>query len=72
MKYGNPKEIENVEVRCGMDAFDNAIREFGVINACEWFGHRIDSDFTKETIKVLCDRTGEYLAEVEYEATHPF
>lgn len=73
MKDGNPKDIENVEVGCAMDAaFDNAIREFGAVNACEWFGHDPDSEFTKETIKVLRERTDKYLAKLEYEATHPF
>jgi len=46
--------------RTSGDRFENAIREFGVVNACEWFGHRADSEFTKESIRVLAERaTGE-------------
>jgi hypothetical protein len=37
--------------------FENAIRAFGVTAACEWFGHRPDSEFTKETIHVLVERS---------------
>lgn len=39
-----------------MDRFENAIREFGVVPACEWFGHSSDSEFTKETARVLDER----------------
>lgn len=35
------------------DVFENAIRKFGIVNACEWFGHSSDSEFTKETVAVL-------------------
>jgi len=38
------------------DRFENAIREFGVSSACEWFGHAADSEFTLETIKVMNER----------------
>jgi hypothetical protein len=43
----------------GGDQFENAIRRFGVVNACEWFGHRPDSEFTKDTIRVLDERLTE-------------
>jgi hypothetical protein len=42
--------------RTPMDRFENAIREVGVVAACEWFGHRSDSEFTKETMRVLDER----------------
>lgn len=45
-----------VEERTPSDRFENAIREFGIVAACEWFGHRPDSEFTKETIRVLAER----------------
>lgn len=38
------------------DAFENAIRRYGVAAACEWFGHAHDSEFTKETQRVLDER----------------
>lgn len=39
-----------------MDKFEQAIREVGVVSACEWFGHAPDSEFTLDTIKVLAER----------------
>ena len=45
-----------VPERVPMDRFENAIRTVGVVAACEWFGHRPDSEFTKETIRVLNER----------------
>jgi hypothetical protein len=39
-----------------MDRFENAIREVGVVAACEWFGYSADSDFTKETRAILAER----------------
>ena len=53
MKNLNAGDIPPVEVRCPADAFENAIREHGVAFCCEWFGHTSDSDFAKETIKIL-------------------
>ena len=58
MKYGNKGEIPPVNVRCEADIFENELRRIGVEYACEWFGHNVDSDFTKETIRVLCERSG--------------
>lgn len=55
---GKPGQIPNVPLAVGADYFENAIREFGVIDACEWFGHASDSDFTAETIKELLKRSG--------------
>jgi hypothetical protein len=58
MKYGAANEIPPVEVFCPDDEFNNAIRKFGVVAACEWFGHEHDSKFTQETIDLLCKRSG--------------
>lgn len=52
-------DTELVEVRCGSDEFDNAIRLFGVRAACQWFGHDLDGDFANETVKLLNDRLQE-------------
>ena len=50
---GGAGDIPPVEVKCPADEFENVIRHFGVVNACEWFGHDRDSEFTKETIEYL-------------------
>ena len=57
MEFGGPGEIPPVEEKCAADIFENAIREIGVVNACEWFGHSSDSDFTAETIDTLRERS---------------
>jgi hypothetical protein len=56
--YGGACAIPPVEVRCPADAFENIIREYGVVFCCEWFGWEADSEFTEETIKVLMERSG--------------
>ena len=60
--YGSPGDIPPVEgvisSQCKADEFENYIREFGVVNACEWFNHSYDSEFTKETIELLLERSG--------------
>lgn len=33
------------------DVFEAAILEYGVVAACEWFGHAADSEFTRETVE---------------------
>lgn len=38
------------------EEFEDAIRQFGVVPACEWFGHMADSEFTEETTRVLYER----------------
>jgi hypothetical protein len=53
IKFGGPGEIAPVLVKVPSDAWENTIRAFGVVNACEWFGHAADSEFTDETIWVL-------------------
>lgn len=35
------------------DKFEAAIKEFGVVAACEYFGYAADSDFTKKAIAGL-------------------
>lgn len=67
--YAEGRKDEREELLAGRvverttgDRFENAVREFGVVNACEWFGHRADSEFTKESIRILAERakaTGE-------------
>ena len=42
--------------RTPSDRFENAIRVFGVVAACEWFGHAPDSEFTQETVRILAER----------------
>lgn len=56
--HGGPGEIPPVEERVPADAFDNVIRAFGVVAACEWFGHAADSEFTADTIRELRERSG--------------
>lgn len=58
MKYAKSGEIPAVEIKCPMDRFENIVREMGVAFACEWFGHDVYSDFTKEAIITLCERSG--------------
>lgn len=58
MNNGKPNDIRPCTIRCGADNFENAIREFGVENAAEWFGHHAESDFVKETIEILRERSG--------------
>lgn len=57
IKNGSPNDLPFVPVACGSDEFDNAIRKFGVVSACEWFGHAPDSEFTADTIKLLEERS---------------
>ena len=59
--YGGPKEIPHCKVNCQADAFENHIRDIGVVWACAWFGHDPDSEFTAETIKTLLDRSNQKL-----------
>lgn len=45
-----------VEECCPSDVFENSIRKYGVVAACEWFGYTADSEFTKSTIAALKER----------------
>lgn len=56
-------KLEPVPERTSGDVFENAIRRFGVEAACEWFGHAHDSEFTRETIRVLQERAAQSMAE---------
>ena len=47
-----------IELTSG-DEFENAIRKFGVVAACEWFGYHADSEFTADAIRVLTERSSE-------------
>ena len=49
---------------CPTDEWENAIRKFGVQNACEWFGIKGNGDWAKETAKILAEP--EYRAAVFY------
>jgi hypothetical protein len=42
-----------VKENCQNDVFENFLRTYGIVAACEWFGYSSDSEFTKETIKYL-------------------
>ena len=55
--YGEAGAIPFVDETTTGDMFENAIRRFGVVAACEWFGHTPDSEFTAETIRVLQERS---------------
>jgi len=46
-----------VEENVPNDVWENAIRKYGIVAACEWFGHSSDSEFTKETIRWLAQRS---------------
>lgn len=55
----HPKAIKPMLEYSIADRFENAIREFGVGNACEWFGHPFDGEFAQEVAAVLLERTEE-------------
>lgn len=57
IKFGWHHEIHKIEPETPCDVFENAIRDYGVVTACEWFGHVYDSEFTKKTIDVLLERS---------------
>ena len=54
---GGAGKIEHCVVECKADVFENAIRDIGVEFACEWFGHDRGSDFTRNTINILKNRS---------------
>ncbi|MDN7729205.1 hypothetical protein QZM48_04185 [Burkholderia orbicola] len=56
IKNGGPGEIPLVPANTTGEAFENAIRTFGVVNACEWFGYVSDSEFTRDTVATLMER----------------
>ena len=54
---GGPGDLDKVPEKCPNDVFENQIREYGVIGACEWFGYDSKSEFTVETIRILKERS---------------
>jgi hypothetical protein len=56
--YGAAWAIPLVDEATTGDVVENAIRRIGAAAACEWFGHAHDSEFTRETIRVLQERAG--------------
>lgn len=65
MKNGGPCEIPNVPAINPSNVFENAIRVFGVVAACEWFGYSAEDEFTKETIQILIERSNNALKKEE-------
>lgn len=59
IKDGGPGAIPPVRECCTSDKWDNQIRAYGVVGACEWFGHDPDSEFTAFTIRVLRERSAD-------------
>ena len=57
IEFGSAGEIADVVAVNTGDEFENAIRKYGVVAACEWFGYESDSYFTKSTILVLIARS---------------
>ena len=57
IKHGGAGEIQHVPENTTGDVFENAIRTFGVVAACEWFGYAPDSEFTRITIATLIERS---------------
>ncbi len=57
--YGEANEIPPVVVKCQADEFENMIRRLGVVFCAEWWGYDSDSEFTKETIEILRERSAE-------------
>lgn len=48
---GLPGYFKPVEVKVPNDVFENSVRAYGVVSACEWFGHSSDSLFVQDTIE---------------------
>ena len=54
---GSAGAIPPVTVKVPCDEFENMIRKFGVSFCCEYFGYSYDSEFTRDTIKHLVERS---------------
>lgn len=54
-----PGALPPVPVKTTGDRMDNAIREHGIGNFCEWFGHDFDGEFAAFSIDVLQQRNDE-------------
>jgi len=50
------KVLEGLSYGTPAERFEQAIREFGIESACEWFGYDKDHEFTKDTKKTLDER----------------
>lgn len=48
-----PNVLSKVEASNSLDRFENAIREYGVANACEWFGLEGRGRFAKDSVHHL-------------------
>jgi hypothetical protein len=59
LPYSQPNEIPLVEVRVGVDEFENSIRRFGARNAVEYFGQQNDIEFERDLINWLLERSDE-------------
>jgi hypothetical protein len=55
--FGGPGDIPPVDICCEGDQFENVIRAYGVVSACEWFGHAPGSEFTADAINTLRERS---------------
>lgn len=58
LRDSGPGDLPPVDVQTTGQRFENAIREYGIVNACEWFGHAPDSGFTQDTISDLRGKQG--------------
>lgn len=56
---GKPGAMTGFVEKTYGDVFEDIIRVYGVTAACEWFGHKPDSEFTAETIRILVQRSEE-------------
>ena len=55
--FGRANEILPVDVKCQADEFENMIRKLGVVFCAEWWGYDESSEFTKEVIAILLERS---------------
>lgn len=55
--YMQPNTIPPVDVTCANDEWENAIRKFGVSNACEWYRQEYNGEWAEETMHILLERS---------------
>lgn len=48
--------LPQVSAKTGSEDFENAIRRFGIGNACEYFGYEFDGQFSQDTLAWLKHR----------------
>jgi len=58
LAYGKPGAIPPVEERFEADRWDNIVREWGVVYACEWFGYAPESPMVEFITRQLMERSG--------------